>query len=89
MKGKIGSKLHIPSSTFPDEECPACGYWVAKAVSTSMGGTGDVGLLIEDSTEEVFIRQERRQPFFLNADGRVTLHSSTPHLIYQTSSQVR
>ena len=53
-KVKIGKVVHIPADVFPDEEAPAEGYWVGKTVQTTLGGNGNVGILVEG--EEVFTR---------------------------------
>jgi hypothetical protein len=51
---RVGRVVHIPASVFPDEEAPAEGYWVGKTVSTSQGGSADIGIKV--SSEPVFTR---------------------------------
>ena len=45
----------LAGATFPDEIQPECGYWVGKTVSTSLGGTDDIGVLCEGD-DYVFTR---------------------------------
>ena len=40
--------VHVPASSFPEEEAPPEGYWVGKTVATGEGGTGDIGIKIPD-----------------------------------------
>ena len=51
---KVGMVVHIPASTFPDEEPPAVGYWVGKTVSTRAGGAADIGIKVDG--EPLFTR---------------------------------
>ena len=53
-KCKIGTRVAIPHSVFPEEAEPAGGCWMGKIVKTSLGGTKDVGILIKG--EQVFTR---------------------------------
>jgi hypothetical protein len=53
-KCKIGRVVSIPHTVFPDEPEPAGGCWMGKLVKTSLGGTQDVGILIEG--EPIFTR---------------------------------
>ena len=46
--------MAIPHSVFPEEPEPAGGHWMGKIVKTSLGGTADVGILIDG--EPVFTR---------------------------------
>lgn len=51
---KIGKKVHIPRSVFPEHKPPKCGYWVGKTCATKKGGKGDVGIHIDG--EDIFSR---------------------------------
>ena len=53
-KVRLGVTVHIPQSVFPDDPAPPEGFWIGKTVSTTAGGTGDVG--IEIPGEEIFTR---------------------------------
>ena len=53
-KCKIGTRVAIPHSVFPEEAEPAGGCWMGKIVKTSLGGNGDVGILSDG--EPVFTR---------------------------------
>jgi hypothetical protein len=51
---KIGKKVHIPASIFPNFKAPKTGYWVGKTCKTSKGGQYDIGIHIEG--EDIFTR---------------------------------
>ena len=51
---KVGLTVAIPHHVFPDEPEPEGGVWMGKTVSTSQGGTGDIGISIPG--EEIFTR---------------------------------
>jgi hypothetical protein len=52
---KVGERLHIPHSAFPDEEPPALGYWLGITVHTRKGGKLDIGIKVDDE-DDVFTR---------------------------------
>ena len=39
---KLGEIVHIPHTTFPDEDMPAGGFWIGKTVKTKHGGAHDI-----------------------------------------------
>jgi len=51
-KVKVGMTVYVPHKMFPWEDVPEGGYWTGKTVSTSKGGTGDIGIKLPG--EEVF-----------------------------------
>ena len=53
-KLKIGLVVAVPHSVFPNEPVPEGGCWMGKTVSTTQGGTGDIGIWIPG--EDVFTR---------------------------------
>lgn len=67
-KVKIGKVVHVPHSVFPEEPAPPEGYWVGKTVSTSLGGTGDIGIQIPG--DDLFTRPRAEVADWLVEDDK-------------------
>ena len=67
-KVKIGKVVHVPHSVFPQWPAPPEGYWVGKTVSTSLGGSGDIGIQIPG--DDLFTRPRSEVADWLVEDGK-------------------